>query len=214
MRKKQLEQQINALLSKCENLAADLASAKDVAAHYKREADRLKYQLEQATELVTDLTAQLESAKQSAEQSVEPFAEQPAEQSAELPVCPEPAPQAPHTPAEEATVKASQPEQSPESQAPQRVTAPHITAGVTPQMDFGAKAIGDAVFACTKFCNGATGELQRDLVHLALGKTEVFKGTVLAILEGQGTEEQKQQEITKALAEVLEYFEGLQQQEA
>ncbi len=209
MRKKQLEQQINALLSKCENLAADLASAKDVAAHYKREADRLKYQLEQAAELVTDLTAQLELAKQQAEQPAAQTAEQPVPE----PDCPSAVPQAVAAPAEEIADTDLQRVQNTASQAPQRVTAPHITAGATPQMDFGAKAIGDAVFACTKFCNGATGELQRDLVHLALGKTEVFKGTVLAIIEGEGTEAQKQQEITKALAEVLEYFEGLKQQE-
>ncbi len=193
MRKKELQQQIQMLLAKCENLSADLASAKSVSEHYKKELAQVKNQLEQATGLIGDLTAQLEATQ------IAP--EPPAQESA---------------PAEQVVQEPSPNQEQPLPQAPmapQKVVPPTITVGADAGIDYGAKAIGDAVFACTKFCNGATGELQRDLVHLALGRTEVFKGTVLSILEGEGTDAQKQQEIAKALAEVLEYFEGLKQQE-
>ncbi len=194
MRKKECQRQIQILLSKCENLSADLASAKSVSEHYKKDIIQLKNQLEQATGLISDLSAQLQAAQAALSQ---PTAVQDAPAQ---PMVEEGAEDVQSAPAEDTPV-------------PQTVAVPHITAGADPGIDYGAKAIGDAVFACTKFCNSATGELQRDLVHLALGRTEVFKGTVLSILEGEGDDTQKQQTIAKALAEVLEYFEGLKQQE-
>ncbi len=199
MRKKELQRQIQMLLAKCENLSADLASAKSVSEHYKKELAQVKNQLEQATGLISDLTAQLEATRVTAQPPTQVVA------AVQEPAAQEPTPNQAQSVSEESAAEVPT--------APQKVVAPTITAGADAGIDYGAKAIGDAVFACTKFCNGATGELQRDLVHLALGRTEVFKGTVLSVLEGEGTDAQKQQEIAKALSEVLEYFEGLKQQE-
>lgn len=197
MKKREYERQLQQLLAKCENLTADVQSAEGVSAHYKKEIEQLKGQLAQATELIADLSAQLE--KLARAEQAEPVA------------VAQPAPQ--ESPAQ-ATPQQPSPATGEPAEAP-GVVPVDIRAGVTPQIDYGAKAIGDAVFACTKFCNQVTaagGELQRDLVHLALGKTEVFKGTVLAILEQPGPDTQKQAAIAEALAEVLEYFENLKQQ--
>lgn len=75
--------------------------------------------------------------------------------------------------------------------------------------------IGEVVLKCAEVCNIFTehgGPNAKDLVNLALGRTEVFKSDMLAILSANDNILEVRSEINELKAAVFEYFELLKSQ--
>lgn len=73
-------------------------------------------------------------------------------------------------------------------------------------------SIGRVVIKCAKLCNtfADTGDPNsKDLINLALGRTEVFKSEVLALATADMTEERLNAELKLKETETNEYFELL-----
>lgn len=73
-------------------------------------------------------------------------------------------------------------------------------------------SIGRVVIKCAKLCNtfADTGDPNsKDLINLALGRTEVFKSEVLALATADMTEERLNAELKLKESETNEYFELL-----
>lgn len=79
----------------------------------------------------------------------------------------------------------------------------------------GAQIIGKVVLKCAELCNEFSekgGQNAKDLINLALGRTEVFKSEVLQIISSDQTEQEKTTNVNEKLNSVYEYFEMLYKQ--
>ena len=78
-----------------------------------------------------------------------------------------------------------------------------------------SSAIGRVVLKCAELCNTFANENNinsKDLINLALGRTEVFKSEVLQLASQEMSEELLLAELKLKETEILEYFEMLLKQ--
>lgn len=86
---------------------------------------------------------------------------------------------------------------------------------VEPNIADASVVIGKAVVKCAEVCNLFTsngGPNAKDLVNLALGRTEVFKSEILSIVSENGDFSSSEVEINAKLAALDEYFDLLKKQ--
>ncbi len=82
-------------------------------------------------------------------------------------------------------------------------------------VDIASKSIGRIVLKCAEACNvfmKAGDANSKDLINLALGRSEVFKSEALALVKEELSRERLTAELNAKEAEVTEYFELLLQQ--
>ncbi|MBR6532914.1 MAG: VanZ family protein [Clostridia bacterium] len=81
------------------------------------------------------------------------------------------------------------------------------------EMEYAAKVIGECVIEVTKVCNKITlcekGENQKELVNLALGRTEVLKSQILNILKTDKPFSEKMDLIGKEKQQIYDYFDSI-----
>ena len=88
-------------------------------------------------------------------------------------------------------------------------------AGTVKEIDAGSRVIGEVVVRCASLCNEFTergGGNAKDLVNLALGRTEVFKSEVLSEVTDGGNDISLQEKLDQLKNSVFEYFELLRSQ--
>ena len=88
-------------------------------------------------------------------------------------------------------------------------------AGSVKEIDAGSRVIGEVVVRCASLCNEFTergGGNAKDLVNLALGRTEVFKSEVLSAVTDGGDTISLQAKLHQLKNSVFEYFELLRSQ--
>ena len=88
-------------------------------------------------------------------------------------------------------------------------------AGSVKEIDAGSRVIGEVVVRCASLCNEFTehgGSNAKDLVNLALGRTEVFKSEVLSVVTDGGDNISLQEKLDQLKNSVFEYFELLKSQ--
>ena len=86
---------------------------------------------------------------------------------------------------------------------------------VEPNIADASAVIGKAVLKCAEVCNLFTstgGPNAKDLVNLALGRTEVFKSEILSIVSENGDFTSNEVEVNAKLAALDEYFDLLKKQ--
>lgn len=89
------------------------------------------------------------------------------------------------------------------------------SAAVDPDMDYGAKAIGKIVVSAANYSNRLTADgndSYKELVNLILGKTEIAKSEILAVVESDNLPEQKASKIDAIVNEADEYFKSVSAQ--
>ncbi len=78
---------------------------------------------------------------------------------------------------------------------------------------YAASVIGKAVVAVTKLCNKLTlyeqDDTRRELVNLALGRTEVLKAEILKVLKAEISFEEKKNLIEKESQDAYDYFDSI-----
>ena len=80
------------------------------------------------------------------------------------------------------------------------------------EMEIGAKIIGEAVIEAAKVCNTITekgGENSKELVNLVLGRCEVLKAEILAIVLCEVNLQQKQEMMQTERAAAYDYFNSI-----
>ena len=79
-------------------------------------------------------------------------------------------------------------------------------------MDYGAKVIGKIVVSAAEYSNklsvGGTDK-NKELLNLILGKTEIAKAEILAVIEGDDTLQVKSMKMDQIAVESIEYFESV-----
>lgn len=84
------------------------------------------------------------------------------------------------------------------------------------EMQYASSVIGKTVVEVTKLCNALTKDEQdltrKELVNLALGRTEVLKAEILKILGMEIAFEEKKKLIEKEQLETLDYFDSIKAQ--
>ena len=88
-------------------------------------------------------------------------------------------------------------------------------ANLKPDVEYGAKIIGEIVVSATNYSNSLTagGESShRELVNLILGKTEVAKSEILNIVSGETSLDAKQSQIDAVRDDAEEYFKSVMAQ--
>jgi len=88
-------------------------------------------------------------------------------------------------------------------------------AKIKPDVDYGAKIIGEIVVSATKYSNELTAggdNSLRELVNLILGRTEVAKSDILNIVSGEDGIAVKTAKIDAVKAETEEYFKSVMAQ--
>ena len=88
-------------------------------------------------------------------------------------------------------------------------------ANLKPDVEYGAKIIGEIVGSATNYSNNLTagGEsANRELVNLILGKTEVAKSEILNIVSGEASLDVKQSLIDSVRDDAQEYFKSVMAQ--
>ena len=88
-------------------------------------------------------------------------------------------------------------------------------ANIKPDVDYGAKVIGEIVVSATKYSNELTGggdNTFRELVNLILGRTEVAKADILNIVSCEDGISVKTAKIDAVKAETEEYFKSVMAQ--
>lgn len=88
-------------------------------------------------------------------------------------------------------------------------------AGSVKEIDASSRVIGEVVVRCASLCNEFTergGGNAKDLVNLALGRTEVFKSEVLSAVTDGGDNISLQEKLDQLKNSVFEYFELLRSQ--
>lgn len=84
-----------------------------------------------------------------------------------------------------------------------------------PDISKASSFIGKAVRECAAVCNEfveSGGNNTKDLINLALGRTEVFKSEILLILSSDKSSEEKSCEAQELLKTVTDYFDLLRSQ--
>ena len=82
-------------------------------------------------------------------------------------------------------------------------------------VDLGSRAIGEVVVRCASLCNDFTasgGQNAKDLVNLALGRTEVFKSDILSLVSDGGDDRLTAEKIGQLKNSVFDYFDLLKEQ--
>ena len=83
-------------------------------------------------------------------------------------------------------------------------------AGVTPEVEYGASAIGKIVIEAAKACNRLTADGKADgakeLINLILGRTEVAKSEILSIVSSEYAFELKKEKIDAQFENAADYF--------
>ncbi len=85
-------------------------------------------------------------------------------------------------------------------------------ASLKPDVEYGALVIGKIVVAAAEYSNKLTvggDESKKELVNLILGKTEVAKAEILAVVEGNDSFDVKCAKIDQILVVSKEYFESV-----
>ena len=81
---------------------------------------------------------------------------------------------------------------------------------VSPEVDYGASAIGKTVAEATKCRNsvteGGNPDLSKELVNLILGRTEVAKSEILSIVSSEESLDTKKQKIDSQYENAVDYF--------
>ena len=82
------------------------------------------------------------------------------------------------------------------------------------EMSSAAAVIGKVVIEATKLCNsivktGEQDEMRKELVNLALGRTEILKSEIHKILESQISFEEKKDLIEKERQDAYDYFDSI-----
>ncbi|MBR5451650.1 MAG: hypothetical protein IKV36_01495 [Clostridia bacterium] len=86
---------------------------------------------------------------------------------------------------------------------------------VNREMQYASEAIGDIVVKCATICNEFAkhgGPTCRELINLALGRTEVFKADCLTIASSSTSFSVKKECVDRIKAEAEDYFESLRAQ--
>lgn len=86
---------------------------------------------------------------------------------------------------------------------------------VNREMQYASEAIGDIVVKCATLCNEFAkqgGPTCRELINLALGRTEVFKADCLTIASSNTSFSVKKECVDRIKADTEDYFESLRAQ--
>ena len=86
------------------------------------------------------------------------------------------------------------------------------SASLKPDMEYGAKVIGQIVVSAAEYSNKLTigsNSSQKELVNLILGKTEVAKSEILAVIQTDDSLEVKSSKIDQIALVTKEYFESV-----
>lgn len=86
---------------------------------------------------------------------------------------------------------------------------------VNREMQYASEAIGDIVVKCATVCNEFAkqgGPTCRELINLALGRTEVFKADCLTIASSNTSFSVKKECVDRIKADTEDYFESLRAQ--
>lgn len=87
-----------------------------------------------------------------------------------------------------------------------------LSASFKPDMEYGAKAIGQIVVSAANYSNKLTADgndSYKELVNLILGKTEIAKSEILGVVETDDSTEIKTSKIDKIVTDANEYFESV-----
>lgn len=85
-------------------------------------------------------------------------------------------------------------------------------ATLKPDMEYGAKIIGNIVVSAAEYSNKLTiggDDSKKELVNLILGKTEIAKAEILAVIESGDSFEIKCEKIDQIALVAKEYFENV-----
>ena len=95
----------------------------------------------------------------------------------------------------------------------QRLEQKIITnATLKPDMEYGAKTIGEIVIAAAQYSNKLTigsDDSKKELVNLILGKTEIAKAEILSVVETNDTFDVKCLKMDQIATVTKEYFESV-----
>ena len=86
------------------------------------------------------------------------------------------------------------------------------SANLKPDMEYGAKVIGQIVVSAAEYSNKLTigsNTSQKELVNLILGKTEVAKSEILSVIQTDDSFEVKSSKIDQIALVTKEYFESV-----
>lgn len=86
------------------------------------------------------------------------------------------------------------------------------SANLKPDMEYGAKVIGQIVVSAAEYSNKLTignNTSQKELVNLILGKTEVAKSEILSVIQTDDSFEVKCSKIDQIALVTKEYFESV-----
>lgn len=106
-----------------------------------------------------------------------------------------------------------QPKPQEVTEIPQEIEEEKCDIKLDCEMEYAAKVIGECVVEVTKVCNKITlfenGENQKELVNLALGRTEVLKAQILNILKSDQPFSEKKDLIEKEKQQAYDYFDSI-----
>ena len=90
---------------------------------------------------------------------------------------------------------------------------PRVAPQFSEETRFASSVIGEAVVEATKLCNKLTSfgadQTHKELVNLALGRTEVLKSEILKIMKLEITFEEKKNLIEKERRDTYDYFDSI-----
>ncbi len=91
-------------------------------------------------------------------------------------------------------------------------TQKETSADLSYDMQYAASAIGKVVVEVSKICDklaDSSDPNKKELINLALGRSEVFKSRVLYIVQSEADSELKQKMIEKEKTEAFDYFDSI-----
>ncbi len=110
--------------------------------------------------------------------------------------------------------KAKEPEAEPSVTEPMRRLEEKVITNATlkPDMEYGAKVIGQIVVSAAEYSNRLTlggDDSKKELVNLILGKTEMAKAEILSVIETGDSFDIKCSKMDQIAAVSKEYFESV-----
>ncbi len=110
--------------------------------------------------------------------------------------------------------KAKEPESEPTVTEPMRRLEEKVIANATlkPDMEYGAKVIGQIVVSAAEYSNKLTvggDDSKKELVNLILGKTEMAKAEILSVIETGDSFDIKCSKMDQIAVVSKEYFESV-----
>ncbi len=110
--------------------------------------------------------------------------------------------------------KANEPEPETSVTEPMRRLEEKVitNASLKPDMEYGAKVIGQIVVSAAKYSNKLTvggDDSKKELVNLILGKTEMAKAEILSVVEASDSFDVKCAKMDQIAAVSKEYFESV-----